>query len=309
MTPTNEEIFRMIVENGEDFFAVLDLDGHRIYNSPSYARLLGDAAHLKGSDSFVEIHPDDRERVRKAFQNTVRHGDSHRLHYRFLLPDGQIRHMESCGNLIRDSQGNPLRVVVVSRDITERVESEREMQNLAFHDELTNLPNRRLLSDRLNHTMAASKRTGKHSALMLLDLDNFKELNDRHGHTVGDLLLIEVSHRITGCLRETDTVARLGGDEFVVLLSELHHDQNTTKRQAFIVAEKIRTALSAPYTLKKTADQNSNAVEIVHQCTVSIGIALFINHEVDAQEILRQADTAMYQAKQAGRNMIRFFAA
>lgn len=296
----------MIVEHGEDFFAVLDLDGKRIYNSPSYAKLFGDAQELRGSDSFAEIHPEDRERVEMAFLETALQGTSHRLHFRFMLKNGDIRYMESCGTLIRGSRGQPLRVVVVSRDVTERIENEQAIHDLAFHDELTKLPNRRLLSDRLDQAIAAGKRSGKLGALMLLDLDRFKELNDRHGHMMGDLLLIEASRRITRCLRETDTVARLGGDEFVVLLGELHHDEAEAAAQARVVAEKIRTALALPYVL---AMPNTPDTAITHHCTASIGITLFFNHGRTMRDILMQADKAMYQAKETGRDMIRFFVA
>lgn len=306
MLPANEDFFRMIVENGEDFFAVLDLDGKRIYNSPSYAKLFGKAQELRGSDSFAEIHPEDRERVELAFLETAIQGTSHRLHFRFVLPNGEIRHMESCGTLIRDSRGQPLRVVVVSRDVTERVKNEQAIHDLAFHDELTKLPNRRLLGDRLDQAIAAGKRSGKLGALMMLDLDRFKELNDRHGHMMGDLLLIEASRRITRCLREIDTVARLGGDEFVVLLGELHHDEAEATTQARVVAEKIRAALALPYVLSMP---NATDTAITHHCTTSIGITLFLNHDQAMRDMLTQADKAMYQAKAAGRNMIRFFTA
>ena len=147
--------------------------------------------------------------------------------------------MESCGALIRSSQGDPLRVVVVSRDITERMKNVEKIYNLAFYDALTQLPNRRLLTDRLEQAMAASKRSGKHGAVMLLDLDNFKTLNDIHGHSMGDALLKDVGRRITTCLRETDTVARLGGDEFVLVLGHLDKDRAESIIQSNVVAERF----------------------------------------------------------------------
>ncbi|HEY5290933.1 MAG TPA: sensor domain-containing diguanylate cyclase [Burkholderiales bacterium] len=304
--PKSEEFFRTIVENGEDFFAVLDLEGRRLYNSPSYANLFGDIESLKGSDSFAEIHPADVELVKRAFKVTVQSGRSHRLNFRFVLADGSIRYMESCGALIRNSQGQALRVVVVSRDITERMEKEQEIYNFAFYDALTQLPNRRLLNDRLDQAMATSKRSGRYGALMFLDLDNFKLLNDTHGHAMGDLLLLEVGCRITGCLREMDTVARLGGDEFVLVLCELDKDKARSTLQSSIVAEKIHAILAEPYELKF---QQENKIEatIEYHCTASIGLVLFINHEASREDILKQADMAMYQAKVAGRNLIRFY--
>jgi diguanylate cyclase (GGDEF)-like protein/PAS domain S-box-containing protein len=306
--PRGEEFFRMIVENGEDFFAVLDLEGRRLYNSPSYANLFGDVERMKGSDSFAEIHPADLQLVERAFKETVQSGRSHRLNFRFMLADGRIRYMESCGALIRNSQGQAFRVAVVSRDITERMENEQEIYNLAFYDSLTQLPNRRLLSDRLDQAMATSKRSGRHGALMLLDLDNFKLLNDTHGHAVGDLLLPEVGRRITSCLREMDTVARLGGDEFVLVLCELDKDKARSAVESGIVAEKILAILAEPYELKFQRENNTEAT-IEFRCTASIGVVLFIDHEASREGIIKQADMAMYQAKAAGRNLIRFYAA
>ena len=299
------EFFRMIAENVEDFLAVLDLEGRRLYNSPSYGKLFGNVDGLKGTDSFAEIHPDDLERVKQAFNETIQTGRSHRLNFRFVLPDGEIHYMESCGGLIRNSQGQALRVVVVSRDISERLKEEDKIRNLAFYDELTELPNRRLLNDRLEQSMAASKRSGRYGALMFLDLDNFKPLNDTYGHGVGDMLLKEVAYRITNRIREMDTVARIGGDEFIVLLSELDGDWGKSIERSRKVADKIRADLADPYELKfQLKDKTEKTVE--HFCTASIGVVLFRNHEHNAEELIKMADLAMYHAKEKGRNSIRF---
>lgn len=195
---------------------------------------------------------------------------------------------------------------VVVRDITERKQIEQQIHNLAFYDVLTQLPNRRMLNDRLNQAMASSKRSGRYGALLFLDLDNFKSLNDTYGHAVGDLLLKEVAHRIGSCVREMDTVARFGGDEFVVMLTELDAGKTESLKQAGIVAEKIRIALAEPYLLK--VQQAGNAEEgVKHHCTSSMGAVLFIGHEDSPEELLKWADNAMYQAKDAGRNTIRFY--
>ncbi len=194
--------------------------------------------------------------------------------------------------------------VSVQRDITERKKIEYQIHQLAFYDELTNLPNRRLLSDRLNQSICASKRSGLYGAVMFLDLDNFKSLNDKHGHKAGDLLLVEVASRLTNCVREVDTVARFGGDEFVIVLCQLGEDKEVSKIQAAIVAEKIRTTLAKPYSLMLHAEEN-----IEHRCTASIGVNLFINHDASEDDILKWADIAMYQAKEAGRNSIHFYEA
>ncbi|HQT27535.1 MAG TPA: GGDEF domain-containing protein, partial [Burkholderiales bacterium] len=167
------------------------------------------------------------------------------------------------------------------------------------------LPNRRLLDDRLFQAFAACKRNSHFGALMFLDLDNFKELNDRYGHALGDLLLIEAGHRIIGCLRAMDTVARFGGDEFVVMLSELSADYAESANQASHVAEKIRAKLGEPYLL---IHQPEGGVEtkIVYQCTSSIGFVLFSNQSISEEDVMSRADTAMYQAKQGGGNRICF---
>ena len=301
-----EEFYRMIAENIDDFVAVLDLEGRRLYNSPSYSRLFGDPELLKGTDSFEEIHPDDREHVRRVFKETIQTGIGLRIEYRFVLPDGSIRYMESCGGLIRNSRGHASRVVVVSRDITERIKAEDQIRNLAFYDTLTRLPNRRMFDDRLNQAMAASKRSGHYGALMFLDMDNFKPLNDQYGHSAGDLLLKEVARRIIGCVREMDTVSRFGGDEFVVMLTELDTDKESSMAQTGIVAEKIRTILAKPYKLVLQHEGEAETA-IDYQCTASIGVVMFINHEYRPDDLLKRADMLMYQAKESGRNQVRIF--
>ncbi|HTN93847.1 MAG TPA: diguanylate cyclase [Gallionella sp.] len=301
-----EEFYRMIAENIDDFVAVLDLEGRRLYNSPSYSRLFGDHESLMGTDSFEEIHPDDREHVRRVFKETIQTGMGLRIEYRFVLPDGSIRYMESCGGLIRNSRGHASRVVVVSRDITERIKAEDQIRNLAFYDALTKLPNRRMFDDRLNQAMAASKRSGHFGALMFLDMDNFKPLNDQYGHSAGDLLLKEVARRIISCVREMDTVSRFGGDEFVVMLTELNTDKQSSIAQTGIVADKIRTVLSKPYKLVLQHEGEAETT-IEYQCTASIGVVMFINHEYRPDDLLKRADMLMYQAKESGRNQVRFF--
>jgi diguanylate cyclase (GGDEF)-like protein len=154
--------------------------------------------------------------------------------------------------------------------------------------------------------MTASKRNASHGALIFLDLDNFKPLNDTHGHHVGDLLLIEVAQRICACVRAVDDIARFGGDEFVVILRDLGKENAEATREAGGVAEKIRASLDQPYVLKiKPEGKAETSVE--HQCSSSIGVALFLDHEVGAEQVIKWADLAMYQAKEAGGNQVRFF--
>lgn len=198
--------------------------------------------------------------------------------------------------------------IAVKQDISERKQAEAQIYNLAFFDALTRLPNRRLLNDRLEQAKAASKRSGRYGALMFLDLDNFKPLNDEYGHEVGDLLLQEVARRINSCVREVDTVARFGGDEFVVILKELDTDMSASTTQAGIVAEKIRIILAQPYSLTIHASQDESVKNTVeHHSTSSIGVVLFRDHDATSIDLIKWADLAMYQAKTAGRNLIRFY--
>jgi diguanylate cyclase (GGDEF)-like protein len=188
----------------------------------------------------------------------------------------------------------------------ERKQLEERVRQLAFYDALTNLPNRRLLNDRLAQVMAASKRTRRYGALIFLDLDNFKPLNDTHGHAVGDLLLIEVGDRLKKCVRDMDTVARLGGDEFVIMINELAEDKAESTSEAEVIAEKIRETLSKPYLLTIEHEGKPDTT-VEHYCTASIGVTIFVNDELSQGEIVKRADTAMYQAKESGRNHIHFY--
>jgi diguanylate cyclase (GGDEF)-like protein/PAS domain S-box-containing protein len=206
---------------------------------------------------------------------------------------------------VKKENGNVAYYVATYTDITLRKAAENEIKNLAFFDALTQLPNRRMLIDRLSQALAASKRSGRYGAVMFLDLDNFKPLNDEFGHAVGDLLLIEVARRLISCVREMDTVARFGGDEFVVLLSELDVDKTESMTEAATIAEKIRATLAEPYVLKFQKEEKSEST-VEHHCTSSIGVVLFISHETSPETVLAWADMAMYKAKRDGRNSIRF---
>ena len=182
-------------------------------------------------------------------------------------------------------------------DITERKQAEDKIHNLAFYDPLCQLPNRRLLFERLHQAVTTSARNQTCAGLLFIDLDNFKTLNDTRGHDIGDLLLIEVGERLRTCIREIDTLARLGGDEFVVLLEGLSEDRTQAAVQARGVGEKMLKAINQPYMLK----------DIEHYSSASIGISLFANYRQNLDDLLKQADTAMYAAKKSGRNTLRFF--
>ncbi len=217
--------------------------------------------------------------------------------------NGQIYPEQLNISAVQDAHGSTQQYVALFSDITVRKEMEEQVRKLAFFDALTDLPNRRLLTDRINQTLLINKRSGHFGAVMFLDLDNFKPLNDTHGHAVGDLLLVEVAKRLKSCVREVDTVARIGGDEFVVMLSALDTDAQTSTEQAQLIAEKIRLSLAEPYAfITELPGQSSHTIE--HHCTCSMGIALMANDTPDHEVILQQADAAMYQAKALGRNRV-----
>jgi diguanylate cyclase (GGDEF)-like protein/PAS domain S-box-containing protein len=211
--------------------------------------------------------------------------------------DGHIYPKWLAITAVKDDLGHITHYVGNFTDITERKTSEEKIKNLAFYDTLTGLANRRLLSERLEHAIAILARTGHHGALLFLDLDNFKLLNDSQGHGVGDELLIEVAQRLKTSVREIDTVARLGGDEFIVLLEELGAVSDSAAIQVKTIAEKVVSALAEPYLLSS----------VVHNCSSSIGTVLFRNPAATADSLLAQADTAMYAAKKSGKNAYRFF--
>jgi diguanylate cyclase (GGDEF)-like protein/PAS domain S-box-containing protein len=188
-------------------------------------------------------------------------------------------------------------ISIYFRDISSRKTAEAEIQRLAFHDQLTSLPNRQLLTDRLQHALLMTKRGKRVGAVMFIDLDNFKDLNDTQGHDKGDLLLQQLAGRLTGCVSEVDTVARLGGDEFVVVLEDLSDDALVAATEAELISAKILAALNLPCDLGGYQ----------HIGTASIGVTLLDSQIISIEEVLKRADLAMYRAKAAGRNAIRFY--
>jgi diguanylate cyclase (GGDEF)-like protein/PAS domain S-box-containing protein len=198
---------------------------------------------------------------------------------------------------VKDANGVVSNYVATFTDIAHIKDDKEAILHLALYDPLTNLPNRRLLLDRLNHTLVSGARLGLGCALLFLDLDNFKNINDTLGHATGDLLLKQVAERLTACVREGDTVSRLGGDEFVVLLQDMSKQSIDPAAQAEIIANKILTLLSQPYQF----------VTHTYKITTSIGIAISNENEISSEDLLRNADIAMYQAKKSGRNNVCFF--
>ncbi len=239
------------------------------------------------------IHPGDRDRMRDYLRNTIRSG-ANSAEYRIVRPDGTIRWLFDRSRLIADEQGRPLRVDGVASDITRHKESQELLYRAAHHDALTGLPNRKLMQERLRQGLARQAREGSALALMLIDIDRFKTINDSLGHKAGDGMLCQVAERIADCLREGDTVARLGGDEFIVVLPDVADEAG-----AAAVAQKLTAALDPPMRVDG---------HTIH-CTASFGIALSPRDGKDVESLLKNADTAMYAAKRAGRNAHRFYAA
>ena len=234
--------------------------------------------------------------IDEALQEAAEYGISTGKWYSMDLPRGSAT-FELSVSRKADSDDGTTRFVVLSRDITQRKESEERINKLAFYDPLTQLPNRRLLQDRLERAIVTSQRQGTLGALLFIDLDDFKTLNDNRGHHIGDLLLIGVAERLRQAVRTQDTVARLGGDEFLVVFEGLDAEHDKAARQVQQIAEKILTSLNAAYQLEGQDYFNSP----------SIGICLFGDAPVQIDELLKQADQAMYHAKAAGRNTLRFF--
>ncbi len=214
-----------------------------------------------------------------------------------LRQNGAEHHISISGDPVFSAVGEFVGYRGVGADITERKQSEQRINELAFYDQLTGLPNRTLMLDRLKQALTASYRSGGHGALLMIDLDHFKTLNDTLGHDVGDSLLKEVAQRLSMCVREGDTVARLGGDEFVAVLTGLSGTKDEAATGVKSVAEKILGSFRQPYQLG----------DVAHHSTASIGVTLFNGDTVDIDTLMKQADLAMYKSKASGRNLVRFF--
>lgn len=311
----SEAKYRFMADNISDVIWIVNVDtGRWKYMSPSVEKLLGYTVEEIMQQSLEQAFtPESYRKVREliaARSNMFLNGSEWNHVFSDELEqrrrDGSIVWTEVTTTHVSRNEKNELVLLGVTRDISERKKAEEQIRNLAFYDPLTQLPNRRLLLDRFNWVISACKRNNCYAALMFIDLDNFKPLNDEHGHEVGDLLLIEVAHRITDCVREVDTVSRFGGDEFIVMLSELDVEKAISLKQAAVVAEKIRLALGEPYRLAVLKEGGLEAGIVEHRCTASIGVALF-NHQISSQEeLLKLADSAMYEAKSSGRNQVHF---
>jgi diguanylate cyclase (GGDEF)-like protein/PAS domain S-box-containing protein len=284
-----QALFRAIVENVGDLVAVLDTEGRRIYNSPSYGPLFRDEDIRQGSNSFLEIHPEDRERIKEVFHRTVATGLGECAEFRFALKDGKTRYMQSDGRAIRGADG-AVSKVVASRDITELKRRETELLEMAATDILTGLPNRRHFVAQLEQESARILRDkGRCASVLMLDADHFKMINDTFGHAVGDDVLRHLATLMQNKLRKVDTVGRIGGEEFALILP------GAALPAAEAFAERLRQYVAAT-----PVPQADRTIPL----TVSIGVAGMSADDANADEVLTRADRALYRAKGSGRNMV-----
>ena len=291
----NVEKLRLAVDAAELVYWEWDRSADQLHWGRDPSSLVGRASAgrtTRWTDYRDMVHPEDRERytdtVNAAWEQTGPCSNE----YRVVRQDGQVIWLSSHAKTLADASGRVNRMIGVSQDITERKRQEEEARFLAYHDTLTGLPNRRLLDDRLRQAVFLAQRRDTRVALMVVDLDRFKQVNDALGHRAGDSVLREAAHRIVGCLRKADTLARHGGDEFVVVVPDVKLDADCQ-----IVAEKILRALEPEFRV----DGRDFSIG------ASIGISLFPADAGDGEALLRNADAAMYRAKQLGRNNYRFY--
>lgn len=291
----NEARFRYMLETSPIAVRIAASAGHKtLFANKRYAELINTPREqVIGLDpKQFYVNPQDYEDILQQLNNGLSVTDKL---VELKIPGG--RTSWALASYFRLEYENEQAVLGWLYDVTELKNAENQINQMAFYDALTQLPNRRLLMDRLNHALAASSRNGQYGALLFIDLDHFKEINDSKGHAIGDLLLIEAANRLHSCVRESDTVSRLGGDEFLIVLEDLSSHADEAAKQAGMVAEKIRALLSESFILKERPSY----------ITSSIGIVLFSTHQETTDNLLRYADTAMYQAKTSGRNTIRFY--
>jgi PAS domain S-box-containing protein len=306
------QLFEVITENAADMIAVIDSAGNRLYNSPAYQKVLGySSEELKLTSAVDQIHPEDRQRVLEAAEKARLTGRGERLEYRIRHKDGTWRILESVATAIPNEKGQTERLVIVNRDITERKRAEETLAHNALHDTLTNLPNRNLFLDRVRHVLALSQRhTSYKFAVLFIDLDEFKVFNDSLGHAAGDALLIQIARRLSVSIRGADTIsrpglaggtttfaseetlARLGGDEFTILLEDIRDCGDAIR-----VAERIQERLAIPLVLQ--------GQEVV--TSASIGIAFCSTSYTNSEDLVRDAEIAMYRAKREGKARCQVF--
>ena len=292
----SEKRFRDFMEFAPIGMVIVSLDGHFLKVNQALCEILGYDRQALEKLTFEDITHPDEIAADLANRRRLMTGELPVLQQerRYLRQDGRIVWAQLTASLLRDTTGIPQCFDVQMEDITERKRNQDQIRQLAYYDTLTNLPNRRLLQDRLSQVLAQAKRNEKMIAVIFLDLDRFKQINDTYGHDIGDELLKAVATVLNACVRSGDTVSRQGGDEFIIVLSEISQAQG-----AILVAEKILKALVQPIVLGN----------LQLTITTSLGIAIYPDHGTDVQSLMKNADTAMYAAKDGGRNQYRLYSA
>lgn len=305
----SEELWKVALESAGDGVWDWDVKNDIARFSDRYKQMFGFSESDIKADMQKwknRIHPDDMESLDTTINNYLSgHTEKYVHEHRVICKDKSIKWVLSRGMIVeRDSYGNPTRMVGTHTDITDRKELEHKLNNLAHYDSLTGLPNRTLFSDRLKQALVYAKREKKMLAVMFVDLDHFKEVNDFYGHKIGDKLLKKIAQRIVSCVRESDTVARIGGDEFIVLLPNIENLIDATT-----VAEKIIKAVVKPLEIVKPSEtfQPVKVIQKNLHVSASIGVAIYPKDGKDEKLLVINADLAMYQAKNSGKNQACLF--
>lgn len=289
----SEEKYRAIVETTDTGYVILDANGRVVDANGEYVRLAGCAGleEILGRNPVEWTTPHDQARNQEAISKCLKTGAIRNLDIEYCDAAGQVTAVEINATVL--TRAGERQIVALCRDISERRRAQEEIRHLAYHDPLTNLPNRRMMLQHLNLCLSQAKRYQRSVAIMFMDLDHFKEINDTLGHDVGDELLGVVAKRLAGCMRSGDTVSRQGGDEFVVVLAEIAQPGDAT-----LVAEKMIKVMREPLLVR----------EHVLRVTVSIGIAVYpVDGTDDPTELMKKADIAMYEAKKGGRDGYRVY--
>ncbi len=296
----SEHHYRTLANSGMALIWTSGVDGGCDWFNDTWLQFTGRSLEEELGDGWAEgVHPEDLPRVLQTYRGAFERREPFRMEYRLRHASGEYRWIVDHGSPRFEQDGRFTGYMGYCLDITELKRAEAEIQRLAYHDDLTGLPNRTLFLDRLGQALSVARRARHYGAVLFVDLDQFKRINDVYGHAVGDALLEEVARRLSHYLRETDTVARLGGDEFVVLLPELATSAEDAASLARTVAEKLRASLAMPVSIGEHSF-NTGA---------SLGITVFPKGNEGVDDLLREADVAMYRAKEQGRNQVIYFEA
>lgn len=284
----SEENYRLMADNMTDLVSIVDESGLMRYASPSHLAVLGHSPDFYlGKSAFEVVHPEDLPYMMSEFEQILRSNESRVAEFRHKHADGSWIWVEAKGKIFMDQKTLERRIIIVSRDVMERKTLQEKLNHMAYHDALTDLPNRMYFQDKVEETIKHSLKNNEMFALLYMDLDKFKDINDQYGHAIGDQVLIQFAEKVQTCLRKTDTIARQGGDEFTLLIPNINEEND-----AVVCAERILELFDEPWEVRGHLIQTST----------SIGIAYYPQTGNDYIEILKHADMAMYDSKQQGKN-------